>query len=184
AKLVSRGGDPESTEPMIVEAKFREALALDGRNYHASFGLAQFLRFMDPENTRDEVIRLLETTLAVAPRHADAREELGAAQLAAGRWADAERSLARALEIRSSGRTLYNLGLAVLYQGRGGEARKHLESALGFLGEDGLDEGNVRGYLVFTYLVEGNVEGARSLYARDRGRIAEGLKAAIESRLQ
>jgi Flp pilus assembly protein TadD/PAS domain-containing protein len=180
-------GEPDAasldSDRAAAEQKYREALAVDPKNGSAGLGLARLLGESSPESSRAEVIGLLEKVLELRPNDHDVLLLLGDARILAREFESAEIALRRAVAIRASGRALYSLGVALLYLGRSAEARAELERSLDAKDAGTAIEGNALGYLVFSYIAEGDLERARSEFEASRPRIPQILRDAIDARL-
>ncbi len=106
---------------------FGHSLAVAGESRVALQGLAgAWLERGDVASA----LPLLERAVAVSPRAVDARNALATAQLRAGRAADAERTVRRALTLGRDGETMAELGVVLLAQGRLDEAAAAFDGAL------------------------------------------------------
>ncbi|HVR73533.1 MAG TPA: tetratricopeptide repeat protein [Planctomycetota bacterium] len=182
----AEGAAPTEIERLAagVKASFEKALALDPNNYHAAYGMAQFLNRMNPEIHAAAVRQWLSRTIEVKPDHFWARNDLGVAHIRAGEFAEAEADFRRCVATDPAPIVLYNLSLALFSQGKYREARERLEAALGTRGAAGtVPEGEAYYYIVQSYLGEGDVERARGVYKEKEGVIPEDLRAQIVQRL-
>ncbi|MEM7263895.1 MAG: hypothetical protein AAF488_18050, partial [Planctomycetota bacterium] len=175
-----------------VEQQFLRAVSLDENNHRATYALSQLLRFQSDAAKRagrasarvdGEIIRWLERTVSIAPKHTAALSDLGADLIARGDFARAETVLKRSVDAKATGRGVYNLGLAELYSGKPISARKHLEAALRHTNEEGVSSGDIHYFLVYTYLAEGDTAGAKKFFDAAKAKIPELLHAEIEARL-
>lgn len=182
----AEGAAPTEIERLAasVKASFEKALALDPNNYHAAYGMAQFLNRMNPEIHAAAVRQWLTRTIEVKPDHFWARNDLGVAHIRAGEFPEAETDFRRCVATDPVPIVLYNLSLALFSQGKYREARERLESALSTRGAAGtVPEGEAYYYIVQSYLGEGDVERARGVYKEKEGVIPEDLRAQIVQRL-
>ncbi|MCZ6793566.1 MAG: tetratricopeptide repeat protein, partial [Planctomycetota bacterium] len=162
---------------------YEKAIELDDKNHGATFGLAQLLENADPERFRQESLELLKKTVAIEANHPLALNDLGAAYIREGEYLEAEPYLRNSLKARPTAKAYYNLGLALLFQGKGEAAREQFELAL--RKEDpALPEGDVYYYVVYTYLVEERVDDARDSYLSKRSVIPVELQRDLDQRLR
>lgn len=108
---------------------FPKALALDRSNAPAYAGLGEAYSFQHASNPDDQFLKLARANATRAielnPLLADAHVSLGAVEIEAGKYADAEREFRRALELQpSSSDALLNLGDALTRQNRTQEAEE------------------------------------------------------------
>ena len=182
--VLSSSSDEEITRlATAVQKNYEKAIALDGKNYHATFGLAQFLEGFQPEKNEDDVIRWLEATVAIHPNHAEALNDLGAAFIGKEDYAQAETYLKRSLLVRESSRAHYNMGLVLLSQHKTVESRQHLERVLALGQKDVIVVGDVQRYVIYSYIIGGEIDAARRRYAEAKPDIPEALRADIEGHL-
>src|SRR5688572_25230415 len=113
-----------------IIAGYERALTLDSSNYHATYGMAQFLNRVDPDRNAKAVLGWLARTLDTKPDHFWALNDLGALHIRNGEYAKAEDVLRKCQAIDPSEIVLYNLGLSLFYGGKPAEARKRFEEAL------------------------------------------------------
>jgi tetratricopeptide (TPR) repeat protein len=185
----ARGGAAaaSSAELSILEREvvqnFKKALEIDARNYHATYGLAQFLNRLDPEKNASAVAEFLERTVAIKPDHFWALNDLGAMRIHGGDFARAEEALERSAAIEATPIVLYNLGLALFYGGKPGQARGRFEQALRGGGGKDVPEGEVYYYLVYSYLKDGDGGRARALFEEKEKLIPPDLRAGLEKAL-
>jgi predicted Zn-dependent protease len=117
------------------------------------------------------------------PDHFWALNDLGAVHIRDGQYAKAEEVLRKCVAIEPSAIVLYNLGLSLFYGGKMNEARESFEKVLGSSG-GAVPEGEVYYYLVQTYVQQGEMDRARSLYREKGSRIPEDLRAEIARALE
>ena len=181
----SRGRSSSEVERISRAAlgAYEKALSIDPKNYHAAYGLAQFLNALDGEKNAAQVRRWLERTLEIKPDHFWALNDLGAAYIRDGDYAKAEESLRKGLRIQASAVASYNLGLALFFEGKVGDSREHFETALQ-AGRGSVPEGEVYYYLVQSYLQQGNMARARDLFREKRDLIPEDMREDIQKALE
>jgi len=182
------GGRAAGTEELDrlgkeINAGYERALSLDPSNYHATYGLAQFLNRVDPDKNARAVLGLLARTLDTKPDHFWALNDLGALHIRSGEYAKAEEVLRKCQAIEPSEIVLYNLGLSLFYGGKPGEARKRFEEALHADGAPLVPEGEIYYYLCHAYLEEGNADRARGIFREKEKLIPEDLRADLAKRL-
>ena len=163
-----------------ITASFAKALEIDRNNYHATYGLAQFLHRTDPEKNRAAVSRLLYRTVDIKPDHFWALNDLGAMHIRQREFAKAEEVLRKCAALTPSAIVHYNLGLSLFYEGKLEEAKDQLEAALRADDKDTVPEGEVYYYLVYAYLKEGNTERARGLFLEKESLMSVELREEIK----
>ncbi len=166
-----------------VIAAYEKALKVDASNYHATYGLAQFLNRTDGEKSAALVARWLEKTLEIKPDHLWALNDLGAACIREGQFQKAEEVLRKSAAIESAPIVLYNLGLALFFAGKQVDARERFEAALKE-SKGTLPEGEIYYYLVQSFLQEGNVERARSLFGQKQTSMPADMREEIAKAIQ
>ena len=190
AEPTTPAADLESLS-LEAEKKFQAAIALDRRNYHATYGLAQFLRSRidlgrgaaDVDET--VVTQWLEATVEIAPEHAVALNDLGADYVRSGEHAKAERVLRRSVDLKESARGRYNLGLALLYGGKARDALAELTRAEELAGPDAGDFlVDVHFYAILAYVESGDLAGGREALAKWRGGFPPSIQEDLDKRLQ
>jgi Flp pilus assembly protein TadD len=147
-----------------IRAAFEKAIELDARNYHATYGLAQFLNRADPAGNAAAVSRWLRRTVEIKPDHLWALNDLAALSIRGGNFAEAEVVLRRCAAIDPSPIVLYNLGLALFHGGRPVDARKCFEDALRAGGRGTVPEGEAYYYISRAYFQEGERDRAIALF--------------------
>ena len=188
--IAGMGANPPATVAELeklsvgISASFNRALDLDSNNYHATYGLAQFLRRADPEKNEDAVSRFLNRTVQIKPDHFWALNDLGAMHIRQREFTKAEDVLRRCAALTPSAIVLYNLGLSLFYAGKLGEARGRLEAALRADDKNTVPEGELYYYLVYTYLKEGDAERARGLFAEKASLMSADLREEINTVLR
>jgi tetratricopeptide (TPR) repeat protein len=182
-------GNPAELDQLSrgIVASFDKALALDANNYHAAYGMAQFLNRLDPEKNSPLVLKWLSRTVQIKPDHFWALNDLGALYIREGQFARAEEALRRALDLETSPILLYNLALSLFYNQKTSEARERFEAALKLSksgGGSGVPEGEVYYYLVHCHLRDGSLDRARVLFQEKGNMIPEEMRQDLVSVMQ
>ena len=182
------GGGAAGTEEIDrlgneIIAGYERALNMDPSNYHATYGLAQFLNRADPDRNAKAVLHWLARTLETKPDHFWALNDLGALHIRNGEYAKAEEVLRKCQAMEPSEIVLYNLGLSLFYGGKPAEARKRFEEALHADGAPHVPEGEIYYYLCHSYLEEGNADRARGIFREKEKLIPADLRADLAKRL-
>ncbi len=165
-----------------AEADYRKALSLDAKNAEASFRLSMLLNDMNPETHSDEVLQLLEATIAQEPENISAQLNLGAVLIQRNELDRAKTVTEKVLEQEDSGQARFNLALALLFKGEGEAARSQFELALSKGGN--VPEGLAWFYIAWSHADEGNMEVARNLYSEKKTVIPDDFKSIIEEKLR
>jgi len=165
-----------------AEADYRKALSLDAKNAEASFRLSMLLNDMNPETHSDEVLQLLEATIAQDPDNISAQLNLGAVLIQRNELDRAKTVTEKVLEQEDSGQARFNLALALLFKGDGAGARSQFEVALSKGGN--VPEGLAWFYITWSHADEGNMEVARNLYSEKKTVIPDDFKSIIEEKLR
>ena len=103
----------------LAEKNFQQAIEADASNAEAWWGYA--LLFAAPLAAREDAAKVeefLARTVAADPRHWRALTYLGAYKIKSGKFAEAENALGAALNIQDHTTIRYNLGLALMNQGK------------------------------------------------------------------
>ncbi|MEE3199804.1 MAG: tetratricopeptide repeat protein, partial [Planctomycetota bacterium] len=165
-----------------AEADYRKALSLDAKNSEASFRLSMLLNDMNPETHSDEILQLLEATIAQEPDNISAQLNLGAVLIQRNELDRAKTVTEKVLEQEDSGQARFNLALALLFKGDGEAARSQFEMALSKGGN--VPEGLAWFYIAWSHADEGNMEVARNLYSEKKAVIPDDFKSIIEEKLR
>ena len=165
-----------------AEADYRKALSLDEKNAEASLRLSMLLNDMNPEAHSDEILQLLEATIAQDPENISAQLNLGAVLIQRDELDRARTVTEKVLEQEDSGQARFNLALALLFKGDGAAARTQFELALSKGGN--VPEGLAWFYIAWSHADEGNMEVARNLYSEKKTVIPDDFKSIIEEKLR
>jgi tetratricopeptide (TPR) repeat protein len=109
--------------------------------------------------------------------------DLGGSYIRMGQYGQAERILARALQIEDRPEVHFNLALALFYQKKTAASREHFLAALA-KGDPLVPQGEVHYYLIAALIQEDRLGEARQLYQEQRQNIAENYRRSLELALK
>ena len=163
---------------------FEKALELDGKNHLAAFALAKLLKEIDGAANLNQIIRCLETTVALQREHAEAWSYLGAILIDKREYDRARASLEEAIRIQDTAAARYNLGVSLIFLRKPVEARAQFAIAIkdGSVPEDTI--GDAWFYTANAYIQEGQLGRARAIYQEKRDLIPADFRANLAKRLE